>query len=375
MTEPNDKLAADAAAKLVYLPRPAATAEQKFVINCLSLALVGAAAFAVMTHQSRSDFTELIKILIWPLIVLGMLYLLRDSIPPLLREIGKRTTKLSLWQLSFEFSKWEASQLDKQSLKEIETTQTQAAQVGDSKNQLFGAITSSAPAEYALIYLESGDAWLTSRLFLAAAMLERMRGVRALVFMHKNEYKEVTYLGWAATSRVRWALASRYPWLEAAFVEAYRMSAYSGQFAAQVNSIFINNHAGAITTAVADALGANYVSNLKAYTPPTPQTQSEWVDLSSSTSPLNWERAAWITSGLLRDCLQTDLIEDAFEDTLNEDRESLLQKVVNSKGDFTALLRKGTPQFSKLIDRRALLEQTAKWAAAIAARNKPANPN
>lgn len=63
--------------------------------------------------------------------------------------------------------------------------------------------------DYAVIDLGKGQEWLTSRLYIFAIMLERMRGLRCFVFLETKDEIDQRFLGIASPREVRWALARR----------------------------------------------------------------------------------------------------------------------------------------------------------------------
>lgn len=79
---------------------------------------------------------------------------------------------------------------------------------------------STEPADFSLIALGQGDEWLTSRLFIAAVMMERMRGVKVFVFVERTATGERQFVAVAPVQHLWWALARRFPWLQAALVRA-----------------------------------------------------------------------------------------------------------------------------------------------------------
>jgi hypothetical protein len=81
-------------------------------------------------------------------------------------------------------------------------------------------LTDPTSADYAIVNLGSGDQWLTSRLYIMAVVFARMKGLKAFVFLGQSSASR-RYFGWADPNRIRWALARRYPWLEAAYSAAY----------------------------------------------------------------------------------------------------------------------------------------------------------
>jgi hypothetical protein len=69
---------------------------------------------------------------------------------------------------------------------------------------------------------------LTSRLFIFAVMLQRMRGLRCLVFLETSGGIRRRFMGMAPPGAVLWSLAMRYPWLEWALANEYsRVLAYN----------------------------------------------------------------------------------------------------------------------------------------------------
>jgi hypothetical protein len=77
--------------------------------------------------------------------------------------------------------------------------------------------------DFATIDLGGGESWLTTRLLLFALLLEELRGLRCLVFVHTAPGVGQEFLGLASPVSIRRALASTYPWLDAAVADAGRV--------------------------------------------------------------------------------------------------------------------------------------------------------
>ena len=60
-----------------------------------------------------------------------------------------------------------------------------------------------------------------SRLFVFAEMLPRLRGLRCFVFVERAGTIRRRLVGIARAEKVRWALASQFPWLEQALMHEY----------------------------------------------------------------------------------------------------------------------------------------------------------
>ena len=79
-----------------------------------------------------------------------------------------------------------------------------------------------------------GDKWLTSRLFISAIMMQRMRGVQGFVFVESTATSDQRLVAVAPVSQLRWALAQRYLWLELVWVRANMSAVASPVSSAQL---------------------------------------------------------------------------------------------------------------------------------------------
>jgi hypothetical protein len=86
---------------------------------------------------------------------------------------------------------------------------------------LLEQIQAPGPSDYAVIDLGTGRSWLTTRLFLFAVLLRRMRALRTFVFVETREGVAQRFIGVATPELARWRLAREYPWLERALAHAY----------------------------------------------------------------------------------------------------------------------------------------------------------
>jgi hypothetical protein len=159
---------------------------------------------------------ELIKALAWPVTVIVVLATLHQPIAELLRAIGRRATKLSIFKVEVELGKLT------QARPSLATTVDTLKKIGVSESAvapIAAGIIKSGAADYVVVDLgaDPGREWLTSRLFLLAAILERSRVVRCIVFVGAGN----TFLGAATPRDVRSALGAKFPEYERAFFQAY----------------------------------------------------------------------------------------------------------------------------------------------------------
>jgi hypothetical protein len=148
--------------------------------------------------MTAQDGVELAKALAWPVTVLWLVVWLHQPITDLLRTIGQRTSKFKIFQFEFELGKLSPASASLSTAVEA----LQQAVVQDSGRALIIAgVTRSATADYVLVALgaDRDHAWLTSRLFLLSALLDRNRVVRCIVFTGELG----TFVGAAAPRDVR----------------------------------------------------------------------------------------------------------------------------------------------------------------------------
>lgn len=312
--------------------------------------------FIKIDHDARQDSVDLLKALSWPAVVIAAIFVFRKALPLFLQELGKRATKLSLWQVSVELSTVpEAKALPMPSLEEIKSEELGSAPVGDSKKELFRAIVESSPAEYTEINLGAGQEWLTSRVYLLSVLLERMRGVRCFVFLD-SAGQDRHFIGFAAPNKVRWALVKKYPWLEVAFVKAAAALYYTDALNWQDGQKVVLNNLGTLPLSDADNIGSFFLNGIKS-PGPVPNTAG-WTDLSGGTpNNLRWERAEWLSTNLLFDLLGDDLQENIVEDDSEMTNQERAERILRSKGDYVALVEKQGHRFKRLANRKSLLEQ------------------
>lgn len=159
---------------------------------------------------------QVVKAGLWPLVVVIGFVLFRDSIRACLSAIGMRASKFSAFSFTIELASlpdaqpWSGPVLD-------DLKSEFALETLDSSGSLFEAIKDTTPVdyttpvEYATVDLEDGKAWLTSRLFILAALIPRVRPIQRIVFVC-NAAKR--FLGECSVTAVAEALAKRYPHLE-----------------------------------------------------------------------------------------------------------------------------------------------------------------
>jgi hypothetical protein len=328
------------------------------------IALFAFYGFLILLVGSQNSI-QLITILAWPTVVVIVLIVFRKPLTDFLQGIAGRVTKFSITQIfSVELSLPEASQPAMDQLRQYLLQELASGEViSDSLGPLLEQIESDKSLDYMIVDLEKGQKWLTSRLFIFALMLERMRGLRCLVFLGTRCNGPRSFVGIALPGEVRWALAHKYSWLEDAYVGAQVELSLSEEFKPNKELLRIQSKQGALIPFIAAKLVSTFLSRIQKDKDHPPDPASDWELLEKKQGSRSyWEHANWIDEARLAsdlgDALHTSE-EVCFKDSLDISQARRGQALLRHKGSsFVALIdRKGA--FKSLIDREVLLEQVA----------------
>jgi hypothetical protein len=309
--------------------------------------------------MSASNIIDLVSVVAWPLAAVVLALVLRPAVPGILRELGRRATKLSFFPVALALAP-PAPRPEQPPLRVNVFNEP----IADPSflPALFGQLLVAAPADYMVVDLAAGKSWLTSRLFIWAEMLQRVRGLRCLVFVrNENGENGLTgrFCGIASPDEVRRRLASRYPWFErdlaAAFAEVLAPAAGGG------HNDPVDRETGVITQSAASRVVVEFMNRvqirpMKADDKPD---KKDWVLLPrDGTDPEVWEHARWIDPARLPRLFRPALDQSYVVRSLRASRRDIAHAVLRGQGQFVALVDERY-RFDQLADRGALLEQTA----------------
>lgn len=339
--------------------------------DALAQTLSPAPPSAATPTAAAPPVVELAKALAWPIVALALAAIFRRPITVFFSALGSRITKLSLFKVELELLP--ATPATVSPLLDDIRTATSRAEISDSSRAMLEQVQSDTPADFALIALGTGDEWLTSRLYIAAAMMQRMRGVRAFVFVEQAPTTQRRLVAVASVRQLRWALARKYPWLEAAFVVAnlgafplstIPAAALPPQAAWLPDPRTLTPHGapplitsdtGGLQPWQARELVGRFIESLQQVDPPKgPQDPLEWVLLGTST----YERAAWVTRGLLASLLPQEAFRTYADALRDAPRARRTRAVLRRAAPFVALVD-ADREFIRLVNRNALLEEIA----------------
>jgi hypothetical protein len=325
-----------------------------------------------MNCFSAKDVVELILTLAWPVVACIALIYFREPQRRLLAERPRRASKITGFNFSIELAKvpqmttnWSAGGVDVRRM-------TPASMFDSNTSDLIEQISGTGVADYAVIDLGEGREWLTSRLFLIAELLDRMRSLDCIVFVQTRATSRAVFIGLAHPRAVRWCLARVYPWLEPALVQAY--ATQFGLPAATPNLREITSTRGAIPINKAAEMLKAFLNQIQKPTPAAippavlPDQESGWIDLESS--PPVREYAEWLNAQRINTLLADVISTSSFEDSPDLPNSERVESILRRTGAFVALVdRHGF--FEALVNRQILLET----AAASAVQPKPRDDN
>jgi hypothetical protein len=297
---------------------------------------------------------EVIKAVAWPLVAAFALYLLRHPIVELAGEIARRARKVSAFDVSVELA----------ALPELRTSwsvgpddvrQLTSANIFDSpSDSLFQELLRPTQADYAIVDIGAGRAWLTSRLFIFALILSEATGLRAFVFLESAAGIRRRFLGVATAVDVRRRLGMRYPWLEEAYARALA-AGYAGVIPQDSPGVskFSNSpslFAAGEPSGLKDFV-RRFLDELQRSTLPPPDELASHLEV--ETVPQTWERTNWIDGERLERDLVGVLEYAWLEASPDTPLGTVAETIIRRTGPFVALVDSDR-RFKGLIDRHAL---------------------
>jgi len=277
----------------------------------------------------------------WPTVAVLGLIALYKPISRFLDAIGQRATKISIGTLGIELPTMNQAQLGEDVLT-FRTEDPVMIVSSSAKRSLFEMFGQPGKFEFVAINLGRGQSWLSSRLFIFAMMLQKMKSLRCIVFLGAGPDTETQFLGATTPEKVRWGLARLQPWLENAYAQASQSP--------EVGPLAIQNENGALSPIQAEQIVKAFLNFL--INPPagTVMDNREWVVFASNQKA---EHATWLSREYLEDGLGYILWKDAIVAS-------------NNKDEARALLRRSAPlvarvkrncEFISLIDRVSFLDE------------------
>jgi hypothetical protein len=346
------------------------------LIIVIGLVIIASLILLLLEPASAAskEAIDLIQIIIsWPVVIIIALFLLYKPLSQFFEFLGQnfQTVKISVLQFALEVSRPSAREFIpdwSDTFTGVDLRLAAANDIISSTPSLFEQFKDKESLDYVLIDIGDGKRWLTSRLFIFVVMLERMRGLRCLVFVETTSDAYQRFLGTASPSEMRWKLTMLYPWLEPAFDQALYLVQYFPNvldppqlLQVQVPSLpkapsSIRSVNGAVEPLVAKSIVRAFLNDptIQLINQPV-QDDSNWVEISRPNKPPFWEHASWIDRTWIYK--QGDVInrktirKSSPDDSPTEQTKAILR----GHGAFISLVNE-EKQFEDLVDRHNLLE-------------------
>jgi hypothetical protein len=301
--------------------------------------------------------------LAWPIAALAIALVFWR---PLSALIGSgRITKFSFFNVGIELTP-ATSATDTPLLNDVRDADP--AYISDSSAMLRDQVQLNTPAHFAMIDIGVGKEWLTTRLYVAAIMLSRMRSVKVFVFVETVGSTRRRFIAVAPLAELRWSLARKYSWLEAAWNRALQKVFPPGDpktISADAQSM-IQSDDGAFRPYDARRVTSEFIKQVQRSAPApgnkggarkAPKLTSDWVQFDDGRA----ERASWVTHELLEALMPGGTFQAWAWAMRDAPRARRNRAVLRRSGDFTALLD-DERSFLRLVNRRAVLEELAATA-------------
>lgn len=303
---------------------------------------------------------EVIRAVAWPTIVLVALIIVWRT--GMMAEIGRRVTRVSVFQVSLELAT--ATARAAENLPGLDQLRDPVSSPEFASNLpfLMEQLMAAGDSDYAVIDLRDGNRWLASRLFIFVEMLQRQRGLKCVVFVQRHGGIGRRLVGIADPLAVKWALASYYPWLEAALNQAY-----GSLFGTGFPPPAMSPPRGSLEPSVAALIVTSFMNDLRIRQPggasPDPSigvrpNRDQWVSLTGQ--PPMQEHSQWLDGARLADVLGSSVLreDDWLVDDPKDNEQEQTRQLLARSGDFVAIVNTDR-SFRRLVERRLILERIA----------------
>jgi hypothetical protein len=321
------------------------------------------------TASVLGDIADLVSAVVWPLLILGVLWFLRKPIYGFADRIGTSAQRLTIGTggLSVQLSAAIQPVPNQATTALADVRQPEQAQrvVGSGARAMFQQLEYEEPAPYLVVDLGEGREWLTSRLYIFSVLLRAVRQTHTLVFVETLGGVRGRLVGLAAPGRVRYGLAHAYPWLEADYAAAFAGSTEPYRTGKPNKDPFVLDDGGRLARNTASAVASAFLSLVQQNAPPPTVTEApEWVIEARAPGPRFAEHATWLTGGDLERVLGDALRRFAYlTETVPQLPVERARAAVRLRGEDVVALVDDEHRFRDMIvNRREVLEALAPGA-------------
>jgi hypothetical protein len=321
---------------------------------------------SVPTATVLGDVASLVSAIVWPAVIIGVVWFLRAPIRAFADRISTSAEGVSIGaqglsiQLGTTVTHVPAQ--TETALAGVRRPDPAPAVVDSMALTMFQQLNLEAPAPYLAVDLGTGREWLTSRLFIFAVLLRAMRRTEVLAFLETAGDVRGRFVGLAACERVRWSLAHAYPWLEQAFARAYA-DATSNAPGTTEDASFVTDNEGRLEQSVAHRIATNFVVAVQRNAPrraAKAEPPPDWV-IEPRPRGVFAEHASWLSGADLEKLLGEAMHRFAYvrEDAPGQPADRARAALRVTGEDLVALVDEQRRFRELIVDRREALEALA----------------
>lgn len=303
-------------------------------------------------QSGRDKWVTLIGQIAWPIVAVFAAFLFRKPLTNFLDTVAKRATKFSIGALGIELATMNEAQLG-DDLLTFRTADPFTVVGSSAKRTLFDMFEKPGTFEFVSINLGRGDDWVSSRLYIFAVMLQRMKSLRCIVFVQPGPETESKFLGATTPEAIRWSLARLQPWLEVAYENAYQQVLFPPPIPpnapAPVIEAFVKNERGAVDPQKAKEIVKNFLLTVRANAPiPGTKASEGWVMVGNDP-----EHATKLSGQYL----EAELGQILWKDTVrSSETKKEAKALLRCTAPFVAKIKRNG-EFVALIDRVVFLDE------------------
>jgi len=324
------------------------------------------------------DFVSLVQAIAWPIVLVVVVMIFRRQIPKLVEALGGKISSLSVIGVTIEFTAVEPTTETLSILNDIREPSPTGPPPSSAILILLDMVKKSPQADFLVIDLRDGQAWLTSRLYLFALVLAPALGLRSFLFVGNKGLVPRYFLGLTPPNSIVLSLEKHYPWLRQVMVETQlelqRCYDPNPETKEAIKRLFSpsSSSTGEWDAGKADALSKivhQLVDPLNLYERgnnvdtfvrrffentnirrPKSALDKDWINLGEFDEHARWIKDEQGLLDLMGDALRRENVVDNSGTEQGFFEKAVLQK----QGDFVAVIDP-EGRFERLIDRSALV--------------------
>jgi hypothetical protein len=315
-----------------------------------------------LASDTLSGTAAVVGAIAWPLVIAALIVALWRHLPWVVEVLARRLQSVSFMGVTAAFAQASAAPPEPVTVPSIKDPQP-AAWLSSNLPALMGFLRRPGREDYAIVDLQQGRSWLTSRLYLFTSLLTRMRGIRCVVFLATQSPQK--FVGMADPQQLLWSLAARQPWLEKAYAQALAKAFVIMPGEQNVRPTESN---GSLDEMTATMLANNFLAdpNIQQQVGASPWPSNESVSLPKA-EPVTFEHATWLNpqevGALLGNMLVTEPV--ICESADRSEREQIQTVIAHPPAPrqpaFVPVLDPNG-QFLRLQDRTAIINAVAESA-------------